>query len=57
MGNTADISPEIGEETPESRKGVVLMEFSLSTKKAGVDELPVVPLLLAVSTSDSQKVV
>lgn len=57
MGNTADISPEIGEETPESRKGVVLMEFSLSTKKAGVDELPVVPLLLAVSTSDSQKVI
>ena len=33
------------------------MEFSLATEKADVDELSVVPRLLAVSTPDSQNAV
>ena len=45
------------EETPESRKGVLLMNFSLATEKAGVDELSMVLRLLAVSTPDSQNAV
>ena len=45
------------EETPKPRKGVLLMEFSLATEKAGVDELSVVPRLLTVSTPDSQNTV